>query len=110
MSDEDRPFLLPAVLAHNPAVRKALAAEVPDLDGVPDWLALSDALAGGAVGRIVGGFLGNKSERTMLAAVLMKADHAAAAVEASGNFWLAWGGLDRRNRMLLLALLDEDMD
>lgn len=106
----DQPFLLPAVLAHNPTVRKALAAEVPDLDGLADWLALSEALSGGAVERIVAAFLGNKSERVMLAAVLMKADYASAAVEISGNFWLAWGGLDRRNKMLLLALLDEDLE
>ncbi len=105
----DQPFLLPAVLAHNPTVRKALAAEIADLDAVPDWLALGEALSGGAVERVVAAFLGNKSERVMLAAVLMKADYAGAAVEVSPNFWIAWGGLDRRNKMLLLDLLDEDV-
>lgn len=105
----DAPFLLHPVLAHNATVRKALAAEIPDLDAVGDWLALGEALSGGAVERIVAAFLGNKSERVMLAALLMKADYAAAAVEVSPNFWVAWGGLDRRNRMLLLDLLDEDL-
>lgn len=107
MTDPD--FLLPAVLAHNPTVRRALESEVADLDSVASWIDLGEALGGGVAGRVVERFLGNKSERVMLAALLMKADHAGAAVQASPNFWVAWGGLDRRNKMLLLDLLDEDL-
>ncbi len=102
-------FLLPAILDHNPALRKALTAEIADLAAVGDWLALCDALGDGAAGRVVQGFLGNKSERLMLAAVLMKADYAALAVEVGPDFWRAWGGLDRRNKMILIELLDEDL-
>lgn len=102
-------FLLPAVLDHNAAVFKALQAEIPDVAGLTDWLALCDALADGGAERVVKGFLGNKSERLMLAALLMKADYAGWAVEVSPDFWRAWGGLDRRNKMLLLDLLDEDL-
>lgn len=102
-------FLLPTILDHNPALLKALAAEIPDLTAVGDWLALCDALGDGKAGRVVAGFLGNKSERLMLAAILMKADYAALAVEVSPDFWRAWGGLDRRNKMMLLELLDEDL-
>lgn len=102
-------FLLPAILDHNPALRAALAAEIPDLPAIGDWLALCDALGDGAAHRVVAAFPGNKSERLMLAALLMKADYAALAVEIGPDFWRAWGGLDRRNRMFLLALLDEDL-
>lgn len=107
MSD---PTLLSRVLTHNPAVRAALEKVYPAVMECPDWLTLSDALGNGAVDTVVAAFLGNKSERVMLAALLMKADFAAQAVDTSGNFWMAWGGLDRRNRGLLLALLDEDLD
>ena len=102
-------FLLPAILEHNAALKKALAAEVSSLEAVGDWLTLCDALSDGKAGRVVQGFLGNKSERLMLAAVLMKADYAALAVDVSPDFWRAWGGLDRRNKMMLIELLDEDL-
>lgn len=101
--------LLSRVLNHNPAVRAALEKAYPGVMECPDWVALSDALGGGSVDTVVAAFLGNKSERVMLAALLMKADFAAQAVDVSSNFWVAWGGLDRRNRGLLLALLDEDL-
>lgn len=102
--------LLHRILTHNPAVRTALEKVSPAVMDCPDWMALSDALGGGAVDAVTAAFLGNKSERVMLAALLMKADFAAQAVEVSPNFWMAWGGLDRRNRGLLLALLDEDLE
>lgn len=102
--------LLTRVLTHNPAVRAALEKVYPGVMTCPDWMTLSDALGNGAVETVVSAFLGNKSERVMLAALLMKADFATQAVEVSGTFWVAWGGLDRRNRGLLLALLDEDLE
>lgn len=97
------------ILAHNPTVRRALVAEIADPDALTTWGDLGEALSNGGAERVVAAFLGNKSERVMLAALLMKADYAGAAVQASPNFWIAWGGLDRRNRVLLLELLDEDI-
>lgn len=104
------PFLLHAILDHNPAVRKALAAQVGAPAAITDWPALTEALGSGRIERLVKGFKGNKSERAMLAALLMKAGYAVPAVELSPDFWRAWGGLDLRNKALLLALLDEDLE
>lgn len=105
--DVDR-FILHDVLEHNPAVRRHVTSFVPEVQAVNDWWGLCDALSG-HVEPLVQEFLGNKSERVMLAALLMKADYAAQAVEVSPNFWQAWSGLDQRNKILLLDLLDEDI-
>lgn len=105
----EEPFLLHDILDHNPAVRRALEDLVPDLATMPDWLSLSEALSG-QVEDLVDGFLGNKSERVMLAAVLMRADYAMQAVEVSPNFWVAWSGLDLHNKALLMDLLAEELD
>lgn len=107
------PSLLQALLAHNPTVRAALAAQVPALEIIDDWHALSLALSEGTedrVGTMIREFLGNKSERLILAAILMKADFAARAVELAPDFWRAWGGLDRHNKLMILDLLEEDLN
>ncbi|GAB3440999.1 hypothetical protein [Insolitispirillum peregrinum] len=103
----ETPFLLPLVLQHNPAVARALRAVAADVDQVSDWWGLSGALAGHVADLVA--FPGNKSERLMLAAVLVKADYADAACQISPDFWRAWSGLDRRNKRLIMALLEEDL-
>lgn len=101
------PFLLPLVLQHNPAVAAALRAVAPGIDQVEDWWGLSEAVAGQVPALL--SFPGNKSERLMLAALLVKADYSDAACRLSPDFWFAWSGLDRRNKGLVLALLEEDL-
>lgn len=100
-------FLLPLVLQHNQAVAQALRVHVPHLDQIKDWWELSEALSGHVPALLH--FPGNKSERLMLAALLVKADYADAACTLSADFWRAWSGLDRRNKGLILALLEEDL-
>ena len=41
--------------------------------------------------------------------MLVKADYADAACQISPDFWRAWSGLDRRNKRLIMALLEEDL-
>jgi hypothetical protein len=104
----DGDFLLPLVLAHNPAVAKALRAVAPSIDQAKDWWDVCEALSGQVDALL--SFPGNKSERLMLAALLMKSDYAAQACTVSADFWRAWSGLDRRNKALFLALIEEDLD
>jgi hypothetical protein len=103
----DSEFLLPMLLDHNPAVAKALRAVAPTIDAAQDWWGVCEALSGRVDALL--SFPGNKSERLMLAAVLMKADYAAQACTVSADFWRAWSGLDRRNKGLFLTLIEEDM-
>lgn len=100
-------FLLPMILDHNPAVASAMRAVAPDIDQKTDWWGVCDALSQGV--ETLQAFPGNKSERLMLAALLMKADYAHLACAISPDFWRAWSGLDRRNKTLLLALLEDDL-
>jgi hypothetical protein len=108
MSSE--PFLLYKILEHNPAVRRALAAQAPEIEEQSDWYGVGTALSDGKAAKAVEGFLGNKSERAMLAAILMQADYAALANRLSPDFWTTWSGLDRRNKAFLLAMLDDAFD
>lgn len=98
------PRLLTAILDHNPAVRHILHQQA-DFSG-DDWQTLEAALADGRAEAVVSHFLGNKSERVMLAALLMTAGYATAACTCNPTFWHAWGGLDPTNRDMLLAVLE----
>lgn len=113
----DLPFtvenpLLAAVLVHNPTLRRAFAAVLPADTVVRDWPDLTAALAAeDRLARLTADFLGNKSERLVLACVLMKADHAGQADSLMPRFFSTWGGLDARNAAMVLDMLegtDED--
>jgi hypothetical protein len=101
-------FILPMILDHNPAVAKLLREVAPAIDQATDWWGVCEALSGSMDALLR--FPGNKSERLVLALVLMKADYAAQACEISADFWRAWSGLDRRNKALFMAAMEEDLE
>lgn len=101
-------FVLPMILEHNAAVAKLLHEVAPGIDQAGDWWAVCEALGGGMDALMR--FPGNKSERLMLALILMKADYAAQACELSADFWRAWSGLDRRNKALFMTAMEEDLE
>jgi hypothetical protein len=110
MADEPNPAeLLCEALDGNPAVDKALRPLLGDLNKITCWFDVTEALsASGGVADLAKSFLGNKSERVVLAALLQKADFAHVAQEISTNFWFAWGGLDEVNKGIVLDLLSDE--
>jgi len=101
--------LLLDALEHNPAVKKILLESLGSLGGVTRWFDLYEKLSvGEPVKDIVENFLGNKSERAILAVILMKADYTAHAAQICPNFWLAWGGLDRTNKAIVIDILADN--
>ena len=101
--------LLFDALEHNPAVAKILIDSLGSLNGVVRWFDLYEKLSQGEpIKDIIENFLGNKSERAILAAILMKADYTAQAAEICPNFWLAWGGLDRTNKAIIIDILADE--
>ncbi len=104
-----RPVDLVKAALENPAVDKALRPLLGDLETINCWFDVTEALSkSGGVQEMAKSFLGNKSERIILAAVLRKADFAHVAQEISENFWIAWGGLDQINKGLVLDILDDE--
>lgn len=110
MSGEPSPAdLIEEVLERNPAVGKALRPLLGDLNAIACWFDVTECLsASGEVADLAKSFLGNKSERVILAALLQKADFAHVAQEISPNFWIAWGGLDQINKEIVLDLLTDE--
>lgn len=114
----DLPFtvqhpLFAALLLNNHTLCRAFAAVLPPETVIRDWPDLTEALAeDDRLDRLVDGFLGNKSERFMLACVLMKADHAARADTLMPRAFTTWGGLDARNKAMALDMLEgvDEMD
>jgi len=103
--------LLLDALEHNPAVEKILLEAVGPLGGVARWFDLYEKLSSNdAIKAVVENFLGNKSERAVLAAILMKSDYAAQAAEVCPDFWKAWGGLDQTNKEIVLDILADEED
>jgi len=101
--------LLSEALDANPAVDKALRPLLGGLSKITCWFDATEALsASGGVADLATSFLGNKSERIVLAALLRKTDFAHVAQEISTNFWLAWGGLDEVNKGIVLDLLADE--
>ncbi|GEM_PF-951394 len=101
--------LLLDALEHNPAVEKVLVDSLGSLGGVGRWFDLYEKISeGDGIKRVVDTFLGNKSERAVLAAILMKADYTAQAAEICPDFWKAWGGLDRTNKEIILDILADE--
>lgn len=99
--------LFAAVLAHNATLARAFAAVLPAGAVVRDWHDLTDLLGDEArLDTLLGNFLGNKSERLVLACVLMKADYAAQADALMPRVFTTWGGIDARNRALVLDMLE----
>ncbi|MCW9032900.1 MAG: hypothetical protein OQK35_03800 [Alphaproteobacteria bacterium] len=112
MEDQAQPSpaeLVKAALDANPAVNKALRPLLGDLEAIQCWFDVTEALSkSGKVQEMAKAFLGNKSERLILAAILRKADFAHVAQEVSPNFWIAWGGLDYINKSIVLEILDDE--
>ena len=101
--------LLLDALEHNPAVEKILLETLGSLNGVARWFDLYEKLSSNdAIKAIVENFLGNKSERAVLAAILMKSDYTAQAAEVCPDFWRAWGGLDQTNKEIVLDILADE--
>lgn len=99
--------ILAAVLAHNHAIRKAFTEVVPPQTVVREWFDLTQALGeGDRCGKLIAGWKGNKSESLVLACVLMKADFAARADALMPRVFTTWGGLDARNKILVLDMLE----
>lgn len=99
--------LFAAVLAHNATLARAFSAVLPAGAVIAEWTDLTALLGSdGRLDRLVDGFLGNKSERLVLACVLMKADYAAQGDALMPRVFTTWGGLDPRNRALVLDMLE----
>lgn len=112
LSHPELPFtveqpLLAAVLAHNPTIARALGAVLPTTSVVRAWPDLTAALAEeDRLARLMEGFLGNKSERLVLACVLMKADYAGQADSLMPRVFSTWGGMDPCNAAMVLDMLE----
>lgn len=99
--------LFAAVLAHNATLARAFAAVVPADAVIRHWHDLTDVLGGNdRLDTLLSDFKGNKSERLVLACVLMRADYAAQADGLMPRVFTTWGGIDARNRALVLDMLE----
>lgn len=99
--------ILAAVLRHNHAIRKALAAVLPPETVIRNWFDLTEALGvDDRCGQLAADWKGNKSESLVLACVLMKADFAGRADALMPRVFSTWDGLDRRNKALVLDMLE----
>lgn len=104
--------LFAAVLTHNHTLRRVFGEILSPETVVRRWDDLTVLLGeGDRLERLTEGFLGNKSERLLLACVLMRADYATQADALMPRVFTTWGGIDARNRALVLDMLeavDED--
>ncbi len=93
-------------LSHNPRLMREMEQMIGDLHRIASWDDLYEAFSRhGAAQHFAETFNGNKSERLVLAAILTRADYARQAGMISPDFWIAWGGLDIRNRQIVRDIL-----
>ncbi|GAA0593285.1 hypothetical protein [Caenispirillum bisanense] len=103
--------LLAAVLAHNGTLARAFAAVLPAGCVIRHWHDLTAVLGeDDRLDTLLAGFKGNKSERLVLACVLMCADYAGQADALMPRVFTSWGGIDARNRALVLDMLEAPHD
>lgn len=103
--------LLAAVLAHNATLARAFVAVLPPGCVIRHWHDLTVVLGeGDRLDTLLADFKGNKSERLVLACVLMCADYAGPADALMPRVFTTWGGIDSRNRALVLDMLESPHD